>query len=41
MNEETYIVYRLPEWSDNVWDQIVDAIEETVVAVATDLEDQE
>jgi hypothetical protein len=36
-----YTITRLPEWTDDQWEALIDAIEETVVAVATDWEDAE
>lgn len=34
---ETYTITRLDEWTDEQWDEIVEAVEDTVVAVAEDL----
>lgn len=36
--DNTYTITRLPEWSDELWEEVVDAVEDTVVAVATDWE---
>ncbi len=37
--ENTYTITRLENWTDEQWDTIVDAIEETVVLVADEFED--
>lgn len=34
---ETYVITRLEGWTDEQWDEIVEAVEDTVVAVARDL----
>ncbi len=34
--ENTYTITRLEDWTDEQWDELVDAIEETVQAVAED-----
>lgn len=33
---DTYTITRLEHWTDEQWDEIVDAVEDTVVAVAAD-----
>lgn len=33
---QTYSITRLEEWSDELWDEVVAAVEDTVVAVAED-----
>ena len=35
---QTYSIHRLAEWSDELWDEVVAAVEDTVVAVAEDWE---
>ena len=37
-NPETYTITRLDEWSEDQWLEVIDAVEETVVAVASDWE---
>ena len=34
----TYSITRLEEWSDELWEEVVSAVEDTVVAVAEDWE---
>ena len=34
---ETYTITRLEGWTDEQWNEIVEAVEDTVVAVARDL----
>ena len=34
---ETYVITRLEAWTDEQWEEIVTAVEDTVVAVARDL----
>ncbi len=38
---QTYTITRLEEWSDSLWDQIIDAVEETVVSVSLNAEEDE
>ena len=39
MNEnKEYVITRLDEWSDELWNEVVQAVEDTVVAVADDWE---
>jgi hypothetical protein len=33
---ETYTITRLEHWSDEFWETLIDAIDDTVVAVALD-----
>ncbi len=33
---QTYTITRLDGWTDELWDEIIDAVEETVVAVSDD-----
>ncbi len=33
---ETYTITRLEQWSDEFWETLIDAIDDTVVAVAMD-----
>lgn len=38
---DTYTITRLEHWTDEQWDELVDTIEDTVVAVAEDWEEVE
>jgi hypothetical protein len=35
---ETYTITRLEHWTDDQWDEIVEAVEDTVAAVGEDFE---
>jgi hypothetical protein len=37
-NQETYIITKPDEWSEDQWFEIIDAVEETVVSVASSWE---
>jgi hypothetical protein len=38
---ETYKVTRLPGWTDSQWDEVVDAIEDTVASIGESFEMEE
>lgn len=38
MTTETYTITRLDGWTDEQWDVVVTAVEDTVAAVASELE---
>lgn len=41
MSKDTYTVIRLDGWTNEQWDELVDALDETVVAMAEDWDNQE